>query len=151
MTDAIMEYKEKLEKGITEYMTMPISERSATAVCGMLTCLEKVNHFVKDHNKKEDTPLTKEEYSEWLESMKNEDGSIGAHWTKAESNTFPHNSSEDCWNAIMNMMYSDYFEVAMKYGVNYPEFYADLAEAFITDKDAGENKVENYYRHVIKE
>ena len=35
----------------------------------------------------------------------------------------------------MNVMYSDYYGVAAKYGLDRPEFYADLAKAFLMDLD----------------
>ena len=48
----------------------------------------------------------------------------------------------------MNMMYSDYYDVARKFGVNAPEFYAELARAFLMDKDGPgpEEKLCAYYR-----
>ena len=52
----------------------------------------------------------------------------------------------------MNMMYSDYCMVASKYGVNNAEFFADMARAFLFDKDAegpGE-KLAAYYHRVVK-
>ena len=56
------------------------------------------------------------------------------------------------WWAAMNMMYSDYYGVAAKYGLDRPEFYADLAKAFLMDKDAGgpEEKMAGYYYGVVK-
>ena len=52
----------------------------------------------------------------------------------------------------MNVMYSDYYGVAAKYGLDRPEFYADLAKAFLMDKDAGgpEEKMAGYYYGVVK-
>ena len=51
----------------------------------------------------------------------------------------------------MNVMYSDYYGVAAKYGLDRPEFYADLAKAFLMDKDAGgpEEKMAGYYHGVV--
>ena len=48
------------------------------------------------------------------------------------------------------MMFSDYYPVAKKHNVNTPEFYADLAAAFINDKDASKDKVEKYYECVVE-
>ena len=55
------------------------------------------------------------------------------------------------WWAAMNMMYSDYYSVATKYGLDRPYFYADLAKAFLMDKDAGgpEEKMAGYYHGVV--
>ena len=43
-------------------------------------------------------------------------------------------------------------QVAAKYGLDRPEFYADLAKAFLMDKDAGgaEAKMAGYYHGVVK-
>ena len=53
----------------------------------------------------------------------------------------------------MNVMYSDYYGVAAKYGLDRPEFYADLAKAFLMDKDAGgpEEKMAGYYHGVASQ
>lgn len=52
--------------------------------------------------------------------------------------------------AVMNAMYSDYYEVAKKYNVATPEFFADMARAFIDDKDAAPGKAERYYEYIVK-
>ena len=85
--------------------------------------------------------------------MMNEDGTKGPHWSVVETSGFKRSSvvSESSWNATMNMMYSDYYKVAEKYGLNRPDFYADLAEAFLNDKDAdrGEAKLAQYYYGIV--
>ena len=55
------------------------------------------------------------------------------------------------WYAAMNMIYSDYFKTAKKHGVNTVEFFADMTDAFIDDKDAGapEEKISAYYHCVV--
>lgn len=57
---------------------------------------------------------------------------------------------EAAFFAAMNMMYSDYCAVARMFGVDRPDFYAQLAKAFLLDKDAGEpeEKIERYWRYV---
>lgn len=57
---------------------------------------------------------------------------------------------EAAFFAAMNMMYSDYCAVARMFGVDRPDFYAQLAKAFLMDKDAGgpEEKIEQYWRYV---
>jgi hypothetical protein len=52
----------------------------------------------------------------------------------------------------MNMMYADYCSVAKKYGVDRPEYYADLAKAFLHDKDykgTPEEKLWYYYNCIV--
>ena len=56
------------------------------------------------------------------------------------------------WGVTMNMMYSDYYPVAVEFGLNRPEFYAALAKAFLLDKDGPgpERKLMAYYEHIAK-
>lgn len=103
--------------------------------------------------------LTDSELHAWLQRMDNADGSTGQHWTKDQTAsiaaaigvTFDHVTAEE-FCAAMNMMYSDYFPVGVKYGVDRPEFYADLAKAFLFDKDgpAPSEKLAEYYHEVVK-
>lgn len=94
---------------------------------------------------------------EWAKDMKNTDGSSGAHWSMEDTETVRKARNindckpEDFWIS-MNMMYSDYQGVAKKYGIDKPEFYADMAKSFLTDKDSkqGREKLEAYYEYVVK-
>ena len=55
------------------------------------------------------------------------------------------------WHAIMCTMYSDFCEVAKKYGLGgNAEFYADMAHAWLDDKDAVEDKAAVYYCYVVQ-
>lgn len=56
---------------------------------------------------------------------------------------------ETFW-CVMCMMYSDYYKVARAHGVDTPEFYADMAAAFLDDEDAAPNKAGRYY-HCVAE
>lgn len=56
---------------------------------------------------------------------------------------------ETFW-CVMCMMYSDYYKVARAHGVDTPEFYADMAAAFLNDEDAAPNKAGRYY-HCVAE
>lgn len=49
------------------------------------------------------------------------------------------------------MLYSDYNNVFNKYGVDSPEFYAELAKAWIDDPDAKKNKTVECFCHVVKQ
>lgn len=49
------------------------------------------------------------------------------------------------------MLYSDYCSVAKKYGLGDKiDFYADMARAFLMDRDAELDKLERYYRYIAK-
>lgn len=91
---------------------------------------------------------------EWVESMKGEDGKSGEHWTMEQLKPIMQQRGidakpEEFW-AIMNALYSDYCKVAKKHNVSTVDFYADMAKAWIDDKDAVEDKVAAYYEYVVK-
>lgn len=82
---------------------------------------------------------------DWVSKMKNEDGTIGGHWKVEETegvNTKSHNKWD--WYATLNMMYSDYYN---------PKFttndYIYLANKFLDDKDASDDKLLEYYFHIV--
>lgn len=92
---------------------------------------------------------------EWTSKMENEDGTKGPHWSMEqikkviEQRNMPGDPVE-IWVA-MNMMYSDYCKVAKKLGVNTMDFYAEMARAFLEDKDAGvPDKLTSYYEYIVK-
>lgn len=96
----------------------------------------------------------KETAQEWVESMHNEDGSTGAHWTMEQVKPIMQQKGvdaapEEFW-AIMNALYSDYCKVAKKHNVSTVDFYADMAKAWLDDKDAVDNKAAAYYEYVVK-
>ena len=49
------------------------------------------------------------------------------------------------FRAVMNMMYSDYCQVAKRQSVDTPGFYADMAKAFLEDADAADGKAYLYW------
>ena len=88
--------------------------------------------------------------------MENSDGSKGPHWTleqaTAVANSIGVHVDPWIWFAALNMEYSDNFEVAQKYGLDRPEYYADLAKAFLFDEDGGgpEAKIAGYYHGIVE-
>ena len=92
---------------------------------------------------------------EWTANMENEDGTKGPHWNMEQIKKVmeQRNMTGDpveFWVA-MNMMYSDYCKVAKKLGVNSVDFYAEMAKAFLEDKDTGvPDKLTAYYENVVK-
>lgn len=148
--EAIEKYKGDLEAGLMKYMQNPINERSAAAVDSMIQCWRNINDMQGMIRKSFD--FTPEKAEHWLMSMQNDDGSTGPHWTLDQTNAYkPEGVSEYCWECAMNMMYSDYYSVAIAYNVNIPEFYADLAKAFLFDKDAKspKDKISAYYNCIV--
>lgn len=98
--------------------------------------------------------MTREMADEWMHGLENEDGSRGAHWSYEQTKNLLEQKKIDCdpmeFYVAMNMLYSDYFKVAKKFNVNNTEFYADLAEAFLCDKDADEDKLVRYYECIVE-
>lgn len=91
---------------------------------------------------------------QWMRNMEKEDGSKGPKWTKEQVKPYMaqvgyHGPEYKFW-VIMNAMYSDYCKVAKKYGHDRPEYYADLAKAWLEDKDANPEKAGLYYKYIVK-
>ena len=101
--------------------------------------------------------FTEDDAKAWTARMKNADGTTGPHWTMEQTTAVAESMGIQAsvvprwaWGVTMNMMYSDYYDVAMEFGVNRPEFYAALAKAFLMDKDGPEpeEKLCAYYKHI---
>lgn len=100
-----------------------------------------------------ETPMSREKAQKWTRHMKNADGSSGEHWTYEQTEQVRKREAAEGdpaeFYATMNMLWSDYGEVARKFGVDKPEFWAELSEAFLVDEDAAPEKLERYYRYVV--
>ena len=105
-------------------------------------------------NAMEMTPLTMDTAEAWVAGMTNEDPAKpqGGKWTQEEVKPFakrlgivPSGQQFAEFYAVMNAMYSDYSEVAKRFGVTQPDFFAEMAKAFMLDKDAKADKVSIYY------
>lgn len=103
--------------------------------------------------------MTREMAEEWTENMESADPQKphGAKWTMDQIKPIAQKygiptEGERFWEfyAVMNALYSDYYAVAKKYNVISPDFFADMAMAFINDKDAVENKAVMYYECIVK-
>ena len=142
------EYIEKLRERLHELMERPVT----------LGNVEEVRLYAKTIRALEKLEcgetFTKEDALYWVEHMENSDGTTGAQWTMDETSAMAKSMGvylPACiWFAAVNMMRSDYCMVARKHGVDKPEFYADMAQAFLFDKDAGEpeEKISAYYHCV---
>lgn len=103
--------------------------------------------------------MTREMAEDWVNSMEGSDPAKqhGGKWTMEQIKPIAQKygiptEGERFWEffAVMNAMYSDYYPVAKKYNVLTPDFFADLAMAFISDKDAVENKAAMYYECIVE-
>lgn len=151
-------YKDKLHAALREIAECPVSMRTveqAAAVTDLLCRLDKL----EDHDEPEAATFDRETAMQWAANMQNADGTAGPHWTMEQTTAVAESMGIQApavprwaWGVTMNMMYSDYCMVASKYGVNNAEFFADMARAFLFDKDAegpGE-KLAAYYHSVVK-
>lgn len=105
-------------------------------------------------------PHFDEEHARYaVEGMENEDGTKGPHWTVEETTSVAnqmginlksekHNKWD--WYVAMNMIYSDYYKavVAMTGSANTKHF-AELAKAWLCDKDIDEGKMWHYYVYLM--
>ena len=105
-------------------------------------------------------PHFDEEHARYaVEEMENEDGTKGPHWTVEETTSVAnqmginlrsekHNKWD--WYVAMNMIYSDFYKavVAITGGANTKHF-AELAKAWVSDKDISEGKMWHYYVYIM--
>ena len=108
----------------------------------------------KSHQK-----MTREMAEAWVDGMHGDDPAKphGGKWTPDQIKPIATKygvptEGERFWEfyAIMNAMYSDYYPVAKKYNTLNQDYFADLAMAFINDKDAVPNKAAIYYECIAK-
>lgn len=111
--------------------------------------------FANSYNAGGTEPLTMDEADDWVMSMHGEGTKKGGKWKFEETEKFAKargmTSEDDLveFYAVMNAMYSDYGDVAKKYGTSMPDFFADMAKAFIDDPDACEGKTALYFEHIV--
>lgn len=120
------------------------------ALMSIITDIEEINEDRIEEEIEEIIPI-------WISELINEDGTKGAYWTKSETSEVARNNgidfyniTEDDWYMAMNMVYSDYSDIAKKYGVDSVSFYVDLAKQWLWDKDTiqGEDKLLKYYMFI---
>lgn len=134
-------------------MAEPVCSRSVGSCTMLMDALCKADKITIES---EASTFTEDDARRWTEHMENDDGSMGAHWTleqtTAVANSIGVHVDPWIWFAALNMEYSDNFDVAQKYGLDRPEYYADLARAFLFDKDGGgpEAKIAGYYHGIVE-
>ena len=98
--------------------------------------------------------FTRQTADEWVSEMKNADGSTGPHWSYDQSKQVMEQRKINCdpaqFYAALNAVYSDFGAVAKKHGVSNIEFFADLARAWLEDKDAVPDKAAAYYAYIVE-
>ena len=153
MTEKIKAYKAKLCGALEACMAEPVCSRSVGSCTMLMDALCKADKITMES---EASTFTEDDARRWTEHMENDDGSMGAHWTleqtTAVANSIGVHVDPWIWFAALNMEYSDNFDVAQKYGLDRPEYYADLAKAFLFDKDGGgpQAKIAGYYHGIVE-
>lgn len=99
-------------------------------------------------------PMSKEEAERWVMGMKNAVGTRGQHWTMEQAKQimtrYGYKADPVEFYAALNMMKSDYTRAAQKVGADKEEFYAAMADAFLNDEDANEDKLALYHHYIAK-
>lgn len=102
-------------------------------------------------------PLDEETAEKWVKDMDNVDGTKGEHYSMEQTDQLMKQYKVDCdpvdFYAALNMVYSDYKEVAKKMGVDKTDFYVCMAKAWLDDPDipgGGAEKLAKYYEYVVK-
>jgi hypothetical protein len=120
-----------------------------------------MDYGMRDYGEMEYGKLSHKDIENWKRHLKNQDGTMGEHFKKdqvmqaaRQIGVNPEEYGEHIFPLVMNMMYSDYCAVAKKFGLDRPDFYAELAKAFLNDKDFGgepEEKVFLYYKCIAEQ
>lgn len=124
---------------------------------------DRRERFYDDSNREfEEKNFSRDEAENWKHRMLNEDGTVGEHFKAEQLKRVADNQNihieevggVEAFCLAVNMMYSDYCSVAKKYGVDRIEFYADMAKAFLKDKDfdgSPEDKLYIYYKTIVED
>ena len=96
-----------------------------------------------------DREFTEADAKEWVAHM-NPPARWSMEQTTAVMRQRGYNHKPCVFWAVMNAMASDYGKTMAKYGADKPEVWADLADDFIEDSDAVEDKVGRYWRDIVK-
>lgn len=149
-------YIEQIKEQLHEIMERPVTlghAEEVTVYADAICALHKLggDHFRESTKMME---FTEGDAKEWTANMENTDDTTGPHWPMEQTTAVMRSRGlhydPAVWYAAMNMIYSDYFKTAKKHGVNTVEFFADMTDAFLDDKDAGtpEEKISAYYHCV---
>lgn len=112
-------------------------------------------HMIRGGAYEKSEKLDEKTIEKWMRGLQNEDGTVGAHWTKDQTTQVMKQKNIDCdpveFYIAMNLMYSDFFNAAKKANANNVDFYVNMAKAFLDDKDAGvDDKIAAYYEYIVK-
>lgn len=105
-------------------------------------------YFVREHMDEKIEHLTRKQAEDWVKGMH---GKWSMEQVKPFADKLGFTDRIDEFWPVMNAMYSDYAEMAKKYGTEAkPEFFADMAAAWLNDDDAVKDKAAKYLKHIVK-
>lgn len=119
----------------------------------MIDMIDDLKHTDYDEYLRIEHKLYKSVYGEhlnaelahhWVEQMQNKDGTHGEHWTMEQTNQYAEHYDKADWYAVMNMMYSDYYNPRFD-----TDIYIALAKDWLDDADVGPGKTLHYYLYVV--
>lgn len=133
--------KYKIDNEIREVMQRPMTAGNVALLAQLHQARQCVDGMCDE--------LTDEEARNWAAHM-----DPPAKWSQDQTTAVMHSrgythNPRDFWLAMCAMQ-SDYGKVAQKYNMDKPEFYADLADAFLSDPDAKRGKLARYYRDIVE-
>ena len=116
---------------------------------------QEQGHHQMGYAEGDDEHLTAEEAEEWVRGMQSEDGKKGGRWELQDIRRYAENYGVRPdevveFYAVLNALATDYGKVAKKFGVDRMEYWAEMAKAFMHDKDAHPGKVKLYYECIAK-
>lgn len=149
------EYIEKLRDELNSILERPVTLGRAEEAAKYAEAIQALE-AMRGHDKGCDR-LSTDDAIKWTQNMENADNTHGPHWTMeqtsaaADARGIDHDIPRLAWGVAMNMMYSDYYDVATEFGLDRKEFYAALAKAFLMDKDGPEpeEKLCVYYKYIV--
>lgn len=149
--DVQQNYRNDCQQPYSNYDNMMTYDEKQNNVVPMQGYLG-ISYAMENHNNME--KMDKKQAENWTRHMKNGDGSTGARWTFDEIQKIMQQHNVDCnpieFYAAMNMMYSDYGKVFQKHDAATVPFYVDMTKAFLDDDDAVKDKLEQYYKYIVK-
>lgn len=141
--------KHEIKSEIMKVMAGPLTWEALKKLDLLLSVCHALEAYAEDEVHEVDAShraLRSDDIHKWAARLENADGSHGPHWTIDQTTTVAHTigvdlcragiSPED-WYVSLNIMYSDYYPTATRYGLDSPEFYGYLAKDFLLDKDGG--------------
>ena len=154
------EYMEKLYHKLHEAMEKPVTLGSAEEVMVYADTICALHKLGDDHFRESTKMMefTEADAKAWTARMKNADGTTGPHWTMEQTTAVAESMGIQApvvprwaWGVTMNMMYSDYYPVAVEFGLNRLSSTPRWQRRFCsTGRTGGNRKLMAYYEHIAK-